>query len=118
MAGLSEIQETLEENPVAFATVTPEGKPYTIGVAFVKVKNEKVVITDNYMKTTIDNLKKNKNVSLVVWDEEWNGYQINGVAEYFLSGDWLEFIKNIPENKDEPCKGAIVIEVKSIKEMG
>jgi hypothetical protein len=43
------------------------------------------------------------------------GYNIDGRAEYFTEGAWLDFVKSIPENKDEPCKGAIVIEIKNIK---
>ena len=107
----------IEENPVAFATVNDGGNPYCIAVAFVKVKDDKIVITDNYMKITKENIIKNPNVSLVVWNKNLEGYQINGKAEYFKEGKWKDFVKSIPENKDEPCKGAILVTINKIKKL-
>lgn len=112
------IKNMIEENPLALATIDGKGKPYCIAVAFVKVKDDKIVITDNYMKKTINNLKNYPNVSLVVWNKDWKGYNIQGKANYFEEGEWLDFIKFIKENKDEPCKGAIVIEINDIKKCG
>ena len=43
---------------------------------------------------------------------------MEGKAEYFEEGHWFDFVKEIPENKDEPCKGAIVVSVNKIKEIG
>lgn|SRR3989338_159598 len=112
-----ELKAIIEEYPLAFSTVC-DNKPYTIVVAFAKVEDGKLILTDNYMHTAIENLKKNKNVSLAVWDIEWDGWQINGEAEYYSEGKWLEFVKSIPENEGEPCKGAIVIKINKIKELG
>jgi predicted pyridoxine 5'-phosphate oxidase superfamily flavin-nucleotide-binding protein len=113
-----EIKQMIEENPVAVSTITNNNKPYTIAVAFVKIKDDKIIITNNHMKKTIENLKQNSNISLAVWNSKWEGYQINGLAEYFEQGEWLEFVKSLEENKEEPCKGAIVINVNDIKELG
>ena len=112
-----EIKKIIEENPVALASLTNYGKPYVIAVAFVKVKDEKIIITANYMKTTLENIKRSKNISLAVWDKEGKGYQINGEAEYFEKGKWFDFVKSIPENKNEPCKGAVVVDIKEIKKL-
>lgn len=113
---IEEIKEIIENNPIALATLN-ENNPYVIAVAYVKIKNGKLIITDNYMKTTIENIKKNKNVSLVIWNKDWEGYQINGEGEYFNSGEYYEFVKDIEENKDEPCKGAIVVKINNIKKI-
>ena len=116
-----DIKKLIEENPLALATITNEGKPYVIAVVFVKIKDNKIIITANYMKNTLENIKKNKNVSLVVWENKKGskaeGYQINGTAGYFESGKWKDFVKSIPENKNEPCKGAVVVEIKQIKKL-
>ncbi len=111
----SEVKKLIEENPLAFATVDNAGKPNVIGVAYVKVvsKNQ-ILITDNYMKQTKENLEKNNNVCLAVWDKDWNGYKLVGNAEYFTSGKWKEFIKKMPENKDLPTKGAILVSVSKL----
>ncbi|GBE19686.1 pyridoxamine 5'-phosphate oxidase [archaeon BMS3Abin17] len=111
-----EVKKMIEENPVALATIK-DGNPYVITVAFVKVKDDKIVITNNYMTNTINNIKDNPNVSLAVWNKDWKGYQINGKAEYFEEGEWHDFVKAIEENKDEACRGAIVVEVNKIKRL-
>lgn len=113
-----EIKKIIEENPMALATSDQNGNPHVIAVAYVKVKDEKIVITNNCMETTIKNLKKNQNVCLAVWDKKWKGYQIKGKAKYFEEGDWYNFVKSLKENKNEPCKGAIVFEVNEIKKLG
>lgn len=113
---IEDIKEIIENNPTAFATIN-ENRPYVIAVAYVKVKDGKLIITDNYMKTTIENIKKNNNISLVVWNKKWEGYQVNGEAEYFNSGKYYDFVKSIKENKEEPCKGAIVIKINNIKKL-
>ncbi|MGC9309819.1 MAG: pyridoxamine 5'-phosphate oxidase family protein [Candidatus Nanoarchaeia archaeon] len=114
---LGDIKNVIERNPVALATTDEGNNPYAIAVAYVKVREDNIIITDNYMKTTIKNIKANPNVCLVVWDNNWNGYQIKGKAEYFDKGKWLEFVKTISENKDEPSKGAILIGVENIKQL-
>ncbi len=112
-----EIKKIIEENPVAFATLDSKGNPYVIAVAFVKVKNNQIIITNNYMGTTLENIKRNPNISLATWNKDWEGYQIKGKAEYYENGSWFDLIKSIPENKDEPCKGAIVIKVNNVKKL-
>lgn len=62
------ITNLIENNPMAFATIQGKAKkPYLIGIACCKVVNGKIVITDNFMNTTIENIKKNNDVALVVW---------------------------------------------------
>ena len=112
-----EIKLIIEENAVALASIDADGNPYCIAVAYVKVKDDKIVITANYMNTTLENIRNNPSVCLVVWNKDWKGYQIKGKAEYFNQGEWLDFVKAIPENRDEPCKGALVVEINSIKKL-
>ncbi len=113
---VEDIKKIIEENPLALATLK-EGKPYIIAVAYVKVKNGNLILTNNYMKTTVENIKNNDNVGLVVWNKEWEGYQLNGKAEYFDSGEYLKFVISLEENKDESPKGAIIIKINEIKKL-
>lgn len=109
------IKKLIEGNPVAFATVNNVGKPNVIVVAYVKVvsKNQ-ILITDNYMKQTKENLMINNNVCLAVWDKNWEGYKLIGKVKYFVTGKWKKFIEKMPENKGLPAKGAILITVSKI----
>lgn len=66
------------------------------------------------MRKSIENIKKNENVALVGWDKHFNGYQFLGKAQYFNSGKWIKFVKNLKENKNMPAKGAIVVNIQQI----
>ena len=117
-----ELKKLIEENALALATVDESGNPHCIAVGFVKVisKNH-VLITDNYMAETRNNIQKSTNVALSVWNNEWKkeclGYELRGNAEYFKEGKWIKEIKKIPENKGEPCKGAILVTINKIKKL-
>ena len=110
------IKKILENNPVALATFEDD-KPYVVGVAFCKaVDNNKILITDNFMKSIIKNILKNDNVAMVVWNKKLEGYQFLGKAKYYSKGKWLDFVKQMKENKGLPAKGAILVTVKKIIE--
>lgn len=105
-------KKIIENNPIAFATISNQNKPNVIGVAFVKVVSQnQVLITDNYMKQTRNNLLKNKNVCLAVWNKKWQGYKLIGQAKYNSSGKWKKFVERMKENKGLPAKGAILITI-------
>jgi uncharacterized protein len=112
---LSEIKNLIEKNPVTLATVMTDGKPNAIGVAYVKVVSDtELIITDNYMNQTLTDIQNNKNVCLLVWNKDMKGYKIIGQAGYLSSGKWLDFVKDLPENKSLPAKGAILVKVDKI----
>lgn len=114
-----EAKKIIEENPVAVATITKHNKPNVIAVACVKVisKNQ-VLITDNFMKQTKKDLKKNNKVCLAAWNSKWKGYKLIGKAKYNSSGKWLNFVKKMKENKGLPAKGAILVTVSKIIKLG
>jgi len=109
--------DKIEKAIIAVATVNSKSKPHNIAIMHAKVKDEKIIITNNYMKTTIENIKNNPKVSLVFWEGE-GGWRINGKAEYHDSGEWLDFVKSLEENKGESANGALVINVNEIKKLG
>lgn len=108
------IKKIIEENALALATLDLKGKPYVIGAAYCKVKENKIIITNNFMKSTIKNILNNPNIAIVVWDKKWNGYQFLGKAEYYQKGKWLNFVKSLKENKGMPAKGAIIVTINKI----
>lgn len=114
------IKNMIQNNAMGLATIDKKGNPHNIAVGFVKVvSKDEIIITNNYLNETIENLAKNNNVSLVVWERNWEenciGYELNGTAHYLTKGKWVDFIKKIPINKGEPCKGAILIKINKIK---
>ena len=113
---INDIKNKIEKATIAVATVNKEGNPHNIAIMYAKVKKEKIIITNNYMKTAIENIKNNPNISLVFWEGK-KGWRINGKVDYYDSGEWLDFVKSLKENKGEPANGALVINVNEIREM-
>ena len=117
-----ELKKLIEENTLALATVSEQGQPHCIAVAFVKVVSDKqILVTDNYMVETRQNILRNSEVALVVWNKDWQkdcaGHSLKGKAKYFAKGKWHEAVRKIPENKSEPCKGAILVTIDKIKKL-
>ena len=112
------VAQIIENNPVAVATIDANGNPHVIATAYVKVHEGKIIVTDNHMKTTKQNIVKNGKIALAVWDETWVGYRISGKAQYFGSGKWKKYVQSLKDNKGENCKGAIVVETNEIVKLG
>jgi len=111
------LKKLIEKNVLTLSTVNSAQCPHSICVMFAKVINDnKILITDNYMQKTKENIFKNKNVVLSIFSDG-EGIELIGNAKYFSSGEFVEKLKEIPENKECPCKGAILITVESIVKM-
>ncbi|MFH0942740.1 MAG: pyridoxamine 5'-phosphate oxidase family protein [Candidatus Beckwithbacteria bacterium] len=112
MAFPLDLIQLIEKHPVAIGTTMPAGKPNITPVAYVKVVGDsQILITDNFMNQLIKDIQNNPSVTLAVWNPEMSGYKLIGQAEYFTSGPWFEKVKSIPENKNMPCKGAVLVTV-------
>jgi predicted pyridoxine 5'-phosphate oxidase superfamily flavin-nucleotide-binding protein len=107
---IRDLKELIESSTIAFTTSSKDGRPNCIVVDGVKVLNEEIVITDNFMNKTRVNLQNNSQVSLVFWsDDKTQAYQIKGTAEVFLQGEYKKLIDEAPENQGLAKKAAIVI---------
>jgi len=110
--------ELIENNPVSFWTVNLDWRPNVIWTAYLKVIwDNQILITDNYMKQTKENLENNNNICLAVWDNEWNWLKIIWTAEYFTEWKWKIFVENMEENNWLSAKWAIVIDIEEIIEL-
>ena len=115
-----ELRKLIEGHALGLATVDKSGNPHNIAVGDVKlVSKDQVIIGDVYLVETIKNIQRNKNVSLVVWNKDWEknciGYELKGIAEYFSVGNWLKMAKEIHEGF--PVKGAIIVTINKIKKL-
>ncbi len=108
-------KKLIEENPMSLGTVNKDGTPNVIGVAFVKViSDSQIVITDNYMSQTKQNIHENNNVCIALWDKDWIGCKIIGTAEYFTEGKYKTLVEELEENKGLSAKGAILVTIKKV----
>lgn len=113
---LTKLKKIIENNDLALATVDLSNKPNVVYVCCAKVvsKNQ-ILITDNYMNKTKENILINKNISIAVSDIKLEkSYQLKGIVNYYSSGKWLKAVKDLKVNKDYPAKGAVLVTVKEI----
>jgi len=122
MPALTErVKEIFEkQQTVVFATADKNGIPNVVPVSAVKLlDDETVLISDQFFKKTLSNLKENPNVAISFW-EEIEGYQIKGEAGILTGGKLFEetavWIKKMGEELGFPLKskGAVVIKIKEI----
>lgn len=99
------------------ATSNSEGEPRAIVVEINRAEREEIIITDNEMGRTKENILENKKVFILAFKKDYAyGLKISGKAEYRTKGECFDFVKNLKANKDYSPKGAVVISIKDIKE--
>lgn len=49
------------------------------------------------------------------WEKNCVGFELRGTAKRFTGGGWLEAVRQILENRDEACRGAILVTANQIK---
>jgi uncharacterized pyridoxamine 5'-phosphate oxidase family protein len=117
----SGLKNFIESNALGFATVNKNGKPHNIAVACVKVVDDKIIISNSHIKESVKNLKNNDNVSLVIWNKEWEkacvGFELIGKAKNYTEGKWHEYVKSLPDNEGYIIISAIVVKVTRIKKL-
>jgi len=98
------------------ATASAEGVPNicNVGAKYLR-DDDTIVIVDNYMKKTLDNLLSNPNVSVLIRREKVS-YQIKGKCRYINKGPDYEEAKKWMKSVAEkyPAKGALIIAVEDI----
>ena len=115
-----ELKNLIKSNPLGLASADSDGNPHCIAVAYIKVVSEnQILITDGHMITTVNNIKNNPKVSLVVWNKDWEnncyGYVLKGTAEHFTEGKWFDEVSKISENEGLEFKGAILVTIDKFK---
>jgi len=96
-----ELKNLIENNVLTLTSVNKDNSPHSIAVAYVKVVDkDKILVSNCYIKETVENLKNNDNVSLLIWNENWKkecfSFELRGKAQHFTSGKWLEQVKKNP----------------------
>ncbi|WP_414469643.1 pyridoxamine 5'-phosphate oxidase family protein [Methanobacterium sp. ACI-7] len=118
MVMTQEMMDAVEkDNIVFFATTDHEGKPNVVPIGFARpIDNKTILIVDNYMKKTRENLENNPKASLVPRDATACPYQFKGTVEILTSGkifdeaaDWAKSVMS-----ELPAKAAILLKVEEI----
>jgi len=117
----SGVKKLVETNALALASIGPDGRPHNIAVACCRVEGDKIIITNTHIHRTIENIKTRPTVAMVVWLKEWEetcaGFEIIGRAENFPDGQWLEYVKKLPDNEGYDVQSAIVVTVEEVRQL-
>jgi len=106
------------------ATVNSCNNPNLSVASDVKVvEKNKIIISVNEMNNTPKNIEYNSNVVLTIFNKEWVGLRMFGMAKLYTIGEYYELCNKIffangevtPFGATKP-KGAIVVEIYKIEE--
>ena len=96
-----------EGKELVLSTASKDGKPNANIVMSLGFVDNKLLIADSQMHSTIKNLEETKQACIV------NGYlRINGSVEVFSEGKYVDLCNE--KDKEYPTKHAILVTVKEV----
>jgi len=101
------LNEFKEGKEIVLATSSKTGEPNANVVVSLGFFDNKLLIADCQMKTTIENLKENNKVVII-----GGYYRIRGIAEILQSGKYFEIC--IEKSKPYKVKNAILVNIKKV----
>ena len=98
------------------ATADSDGMPNAVPIRWTKIlADDTLMLVDNFMKKSVDNIAANPNVAISVWKDS-TGYQFKGTATIETSGVNFENGKKmvLEGNPKLNPKGVVVLRVDSV----
>ena len=112
-----EMRTVLEETRLwILATADADGMPNAVPIRWTKIlADDTLMLVDNFMKKSVDNIAANPNVAISVWKDS-TGYQFKGTASVQTSGVNFENGKKmvLEGNPKLNPKGVVILRVDSI----
>jgi predicted pyridoxine 5'-phosphate oxidase superfamily flavin-nucleotide-binding protein len=112
-----EMRKVLEETGLwVLATADSDGMPNAVPIRWTKIlANDTLMLVDNFMKKSVDNIAVNPNIAISVW-KDLTGYQFKGTASIETSGVNFENGKKmvLEGNPKLNPKGVVILRVDSI----
>jgi predicted pyridoxine 5'-phosphate oxidase superfamily flavin-nucleotide-binding protein len=113
--------ELFNEVPAAvLATVNGEGVPNAVPIGAKKILDDHtILISDQFFKKTLDNIKVNPGVSVLFW-KGYEGYQLKGKVSILTSGqifnETAQWISDLSAKVGFPLKtkGAVIFKIDEI----
>jgi len=100
-----------ERQNIVLATSSKGGNPRAIVVVSLGFVDDKLLIGACLMKKSLENIKENNKVSIVVIKEN-EYYRVDGVATIYSSGRYLDIA--IERSNPPLPKAAILIDIKEV----
>ena len=77
--------------------------------------NETILISNNEMIHTPDNIIANHNVVLTSFSDKWAGLRLTGIASYHTQGKYFDICNKYFNNETATPKGAIIIKINKVE---
>ena len=109
----NEMKKLLTETDIwVLATSEIDGMPNAVPIYFTKVLDDnRLMLVDNFMKKTLNNIQANPRVSVSVWNDK-TGFQFKGAAHIETSG--VNFDAGKEMVKQGSPKGIVIVDIESI----
>lgn len=112
-----EMKALMTEEPVCvMATADSSGIPNAVPIHYTDIiGDDRIMLVDNFMNKTLENIRQNPNVSISVWHAK-TGFQFKGKAVHETSGANFEAgVALVKKEKPEGSpKGVVVVEIDSV----
>ena len=106
----------IEGKPCHIATVSYENKPNIAVASDIHILDEKhILIYQNEMMHTPDNIITNKYVMLTSFNDKWVGLRLSGIAFYYTEGKHMELCNKLFNNETATPKGVIIVEITKVE---
>lgn len=106
----------IESNPCHIATISKSNTPNLSVASDIKVlDDETILISNNEMIHTPDNILANENVVLTSFNENWAGVRLTGKASYYTQGEFFDICNKFFNNETATPKGVIIVKVKQVE---
>ena len=116
MAQLPEtVKKAISEQEIfPVATSNQDRIPNVVYIKYLKIIDDQtVLIADNFLNKTRDNILSNGKIAFAVRDEEKGSFQIKGTAERLTEGDMFDEVQKwVPDKL--PRVAAIVMNIEEI----
>lgn len=96
------------------ATSSQDGVPNVVYISYLKVIDDQMVlIADNFLNKTRDNILSNGKIAFTVLDEKKGSFQIKGCAERLTEGTMFDEVQKWVSD-DLPKVAAVVMYIEEI----
>ena len=110
-----EVKEAiLKQNDFPVATSNQDRVPNVVYISYLKVIDDQtVLIADNFLNKTRDNILNNGNIAFTVLDDKKGSFQIKGRAERLTEGALFNEVQKWVSD-DLPKVAAVVMHIEDI----
>lgn len=113
---LGNYADLIEKNPCHIATVSDNNLPNLSVASDIKIlDDETILISNNEMIHTPDNIIVNNNVVITSFNDSWAGVRLTGKARYYTDGEYFDICNKLFNNETATPKGVIIVRVEKVE---